>query len=261
MAVEADLSAIALTDHDTVAGVQEMLDAAVGTDLHVIPGVEISCRRGDHKYHVLGYYIDWERSELVDRLKYFEEARADRIRRMVKVLRDERNINISYDAIESLAGKSLIGKPHVAQALVNNGTVDSFREAFANFLGDGQILDKVPKERMSYEEAVNQINDAGGIPVLAHPIHYEDSLNLGAFATTGIEGVEIFYSDHGPQVRENYYREARQLDLLVTGGSDFHGDVKPDVELGDIRVPEQFLDALQHKSRQNNTREDILPSA
>jgi hypothetical protein len=260
MAREADLSAIALTDHDTVAGVQEMIDAAQSSDLHVIPGVEISCRRNDRKYHVLGYYIDWERPELVERLQYFEEARADRIRRMVKVLQDERNIELSYESIESLAGKSLIGKPHVAQALVNNGIVENFRQAFDEFLGDGQILDQVPKERMSYEEAVQQITESGGIPVLAHPIHYEDDLDLSEFADTGVEGVEVFYSDHGSELRKTYFRRARELDLLVTGGSDFHGDVKPDVKLGDIRLDEQFLSPLQSKGRSRGTRPDLLPS-
>lgn len=260
MALDADLSAIALTDHDTVAGVPEMIEAARGTDLHVIPGVEVSCRRGDHKYHVLGYYIDWERTELVDRLKYFEEARADRIRRMVTVLRDERDIDIPYEDIESLAGKSLIGKPHVAQALVNHGVVEDFRSAFDEYLGDGQILDRVPKERMSYEEAVRQIHDAGGIPVLAHPLHYEKNLDIASFSESGIEGLEVYYSDHDRRKRMKYYDVARNLDLLVTGGSDFHGDVKPDVELGDVRLPDAFLEDLQDRGRHNGAREDLLPS-
>lgn len=236
-----------------------MLEAASGSSVHIIPGVEISCKRNDRKYHVLGYYIDWERSELVERLKYFEEARADRIRRMVKVLEDERDINLSFGEIESLAGKSLIGKPHVAQALVNKGVVDNFRMAFEDYLGDGEILDRVPKERMSYEEAVQQIRDAGGIPVLAHPIHYEDDLDIRSFAESGIEGLEVFYSDHNNERREKYYRIAEDLDLLVTGGSDFHGDVKPDVELGDVRLAEDYLEELQESGRANGARDDLLP--
>lgn len=259
MAREAGLSAIALTDHDTIDGVSELIEAAEGTDLHVIPGVEISCRRGDHKYHVLGYYIDWERTELVERLKYYEKARADRIRRMVKVLRERRDIDIPYDNIESLAGKSLIGKPHVAQALVNHGIVEDFRSAFDEYLGDGQILDKVPKERMSYEEAVEQIHAAGGIPVLAHPLHYEDDLDLASFARSGIEGLEVFYSDHDRARRKEYYRAALDLDLLITGGSDFHGDVKPDVQIGDVRLGHSFLEELQARGRSNGARNDLLP--
>lgn len=258
MAEEAGLSALALTDHDTVSGVPELMEAAVDSDIHVVPGVEISCKRKNRKYHVLGYYINWERSELVNRLKYFEEARADRIRRMVEVLETERDIHLSYDDIESLAGKSLIGKPHVAQALVNRGIVETFRDAFDEFLGDGQILDRVPKERMSFEEAVEQIDRAGGVPVLAHPIHYEDDLDLEGFANEGIRGVEVYYSDHDDNYRKQLYDRARELDLLVTGGSDFHGDVKPEVQIGDIRLDESYLETLQAVSKENGTRRDVF---
>lgn len=238
-----NLNTIALTDHDTVEGIDELFKAAESRDLNVIPGVEISCEIEDKRYHVLGYYIDWTMTSFVDRLKYFERARADRIRRMVDVL-DKENIDISFDEIQSLAGKSLIGKPHVAQALVNHGVVGSFREAFDRFLGDDQILDNVSKERMSLQEAIDQIKNAGGIPVLAHPIHYEDDLDLENFSELGVQGLEVYYSDHSQDDINSYKSIAEEFGLLISGGSDFHGEVKPEIELGDFRMDTCYVDKL-----------------
>lgn len=246
MSDEANLDVIALTDHDTVDGVDEFLDASEKCDIQAIPGIEISCEHNSQRYHVLGYNVSWENDEFVKRLKYYEEARADRIRRMVEVLHNE-NIEISFEEIQNLAGKSLIGKPHVAQALEQNGIVDSVREAFDKFLGHGQLLDSVPKERMSLTEAIEQIQNADGVPILAHPIHYEDDLEFAFFKEMGIEGIEVFYSDHTEKDCQEYTKKADELKMIKTGGSDFHGDVKPEVKLGDVRLPLSYVDSLKKR--------------
>lgn len=257
-AEKADLSVISLTDHDTVAGLDEMMEVARHSDVEVIPGVELSCQVRGGRYHILGYYIDWEQPALDNKLKYYQEERAERVRGMVQVLRDEFDTDLDFETIKSYAGRSLIGKPHVAKAMADHGLVSTVGEAFEEYLGEDMLLDEVPKERMGVTEAIRAIEDVGGIPVLAHPVHYEDNLDVRQFANLGVEGLEVYYSGHSNEDTRRYYELARELDLLITGGSDFHGDVKPNVSLGDLRLPESFMEALRDEARQGGARHDLI---
>ncbi|MFB6357258.1 MAG: PHP domain-containing protein [bacterium] len=256
-AVQANLEAIALTDHDTVDGVEPFMNAARDAPLEPVPGVELSCHTKSGRYHVLGYFIDWENSVLVKKLKYYEEARADRVRGMVDVLNDISDMKFTFEEIAERAGQSLIGKPHVAQVMVDRGFVDNVTQAFEEYLASGNVLDEVPKERMGVSEAIQLIDEVGGIPILAHPVHYEEDLDLQRFKQLGIEGLEVFYSDHDSSNVEYYREKADQFDWLITGGSDFHGDVKPTVNLGDVRMPLTHLDSLRTYCRQTGARHDL----
>jgi predicted metal-dependent phosphoesterase TrpH len=257
-AEKADLSAISLTDHDTVAGLDELMEVARHSSVDVVPGVELSCQVSGGRYHVLGYYVDWEQPALVKKLKYYEEEREKRVRKMVDVIGDEFQTELSFSDVASRAGRSLIGKPHVAKAMADAGLVESVGEAFEEYLGEGMLLDEVPKERMGVREAVRTIEDVGGVPVLAHPVHYEESLDLKSFANLGIRGLEVYYPEHSRSQMQRYFEAARDLDWLVTGGSDFHGDVKPNVSLGDVRMPETMLEPLSRAARQSGARHDLL---
>ncbi len=256
-AESAGLEILALTDHDTVAGVEEFMSAGQNLSLTTVPGVEISCQSGKKRFHILGYYIDWTRPKLKKRLNFFEQARADRVRRMLEVLARHTGIKISFDEVSRRAGKSLIGKPHVAQTLVAKGVVNSTAEAFNQYLAHGRPLDKVPKERMGVNEAIGLIKESGGVPVLAHPVLHEGKLDLKRLIGLGIEGLEVFYSDNQAEDSAHYWKLARKHDLIVTGGSDFHGSVKPEVKLGDIRVDSDFLQPLKQASRRAGGRLDI----
>lgn len=231
---------------------EALTEAGRSRPLELVPGVELSCEDDSGRYHVLGYYIDWHSSSLVERLCHFQQAREDRVRGMVEVLERDFDVTISFEEIQRQAGRNLMGKPHVAQALVEHGTVDSFREAFEQFLGKGKPLDDVPKERMSVEEAIRRIDGAGGVPVLAHPVHYgmdgEDGV-LGRFVEMGIRGIEVYYPDHSDRQREGYRRLAEEHDLLITGGTDFHGDAKPEVDIGDVRLSGDHLERLRGAAR------------
>ncbi len=231
---------------------EPLVEAARSRPLELVPGVELSCEDESGRYHVLGYYVDWRSSSLVERLQHFQQAREDRVRGMVEVLQRDFDVAISFEEIQRQTGRNLMGKPHVAQALVERGTVESFRAAFERFLGKGKPLDEVPKERMSVEEAIRRIGDAGGVPVLAHPVHYgmdgEDGV-LGRFVEMGIRGIEVYYPDHSDAQREAYRRLAEQHDLLITGGTDFHGAAKPEVDVGDVRLSEDHLERLQGAAR------------
>jgi len=242
------LHALALTDHDTVAGIHSLTEAARSRPLEVIPGVEISCEDESGRYHVLGYGVNPESSSLVRRLEHFQRSRRERVRGMIEVLASDFDVELSFEAVRNQAGRNLMGKPHVAQALVEKNVVDSFREAFERFLGKGKPLDEVPKERMSVEEALRRIDASGGVPVLAHPVHYglrEGDGVLARFVEQGIRGIEVHYPDHDEAQRERYRRLAERHDLLITGGTDFHGEAKPEVELGDVRLPSKHLERLQ----------------
>ena len=249
MAVQAELDFVGLTDHDTVEGVEEFVEAAGAVSVEAVPGVEISCEIKGGRYHVLGYYIDWNRPILRRRLAYYEDVRRQRVEKMVELLERETTHRLTMEDVERHAGNTQLGKPHVAKALVEKGVVSTVRQAFDEYLAEGQLLDGVPKERMGVREAVQLIRESNGVPVLAHPVHYEENLEINPFKAIGIQGLEVYYADHSPDEQRDYFRRARELNLLVTGGSDFHGDVKPEVELGDVRLPGLFLEHLKQRAR------------
>jgi len=257
-AEQSNLSAISLTDHDTVAGLDELMELAADSPVRVIPGIELSCEIENGRYHILGYFIDWQHSRFRKRLHYFEEQRKKRVRGMVKVIRKHFQTDLSYEDVSHHCNRSLIGKPHVAKAMLEAGLVDTMQQAFDDYLAKGKLLDEVPKERMGVREAIRAIEDVGGVPVLAHPIHYDEPLSLKRFSQLGVRGVEVYYSDQtGPQQQE-YFSRADQLGLLVTGGSDFHGEAKPDVSIGDIRLPDECFEELVDAARLAGARHDFL---
>ncbi|MGM0380635.1 MAG: PHP domain-containing protein [bacterium] len=257
LAEEAGLEALALTDHDTVGGIEEFMRAGENSPVETVPGLEISCENKKGRFHILGYYLDWEKPVVAQELKYYEEARAERVRGMIEILQDETETDLTFEKVATQAGKNLIGKPHVAQAMVEEGLVANTDEAFENYLASGQVLDQVPKERMGVRQAVQLIKSASGVPVLAHPVLYPQNLDVVNFKGLGIEGVEVYYSDNEPEDHRRYLEFARKKNLLVTGGSDFHGEVKPEVKLGDIRVDISVVEALQGKSLMTGGRYDF----
>lgn len=249
LAERAGLEFVSLTDHDTVEGVEEFVEAASESPVAAVPGVELSCEIRGGRYHVLGYYLDWERPVLRRTLSYYEGVRRHRVEQMVELLERETSHRITMEDVERHAGNTQLGKPHVAKAMVEKGIVGTVREAFDEYLAEGRLLDGVPKERMGVREAVRLIEESSGVPVLAHPIHYEEDLPLDRFAAIGIQGLEVYYADHSMEDKRTYYRQALERDLLVTGGSDFHGDVKPEVEIGDVRLPDLFFQQLRERAR------------
>ncbi len=258
LAEAANLQALALTDHDTVGGLDEFMRAGRHSPVETIPGVEISCEIKEGRYHILGYYLDWQKPAVAQKLKYYEKSRAERVRKMMDILRSKTRTTLTFEKVAAQAGKNLIGKPHVAQAMVEEGLVESTDEAFKKYLASGQMLDAAPKERMGVREAVRLIKSANGVPVLAHPVLYPGELEGLNFRGLGIEGLEVYYSDNEPGDHLKYLNLAREQDLLVVGGTDFHGQVKPEVKLGDIRVEMTLVEKLRKKCRIYGGRYDIF---
>jgi predicted metal-dependent phosphoesterase TrpH len=237
-AKEGGLTAIALTDHDTVDGLAEAMAAGDRLGLEVIPGVEISAQFPGGTMHILGLFVDYHNGRLDERLAVLKQARLDRNPQIIAKL-NALGLRISMAQVEAIAGGGQIGRPHIARALLESGYISDLQEAFDQYLGWHRPA-YVSKFRFPPPEALAMIREAKGIPVLAHPF----TLNLGsAYALKnlivelkglGLAGLEVYYSEHTPEQEALYLKLARELDLLVTGGSDYHGLNKPEITLGSM---------------------------
>lgn len=256
-AAEMGLEAIAVTDHDTFTGFEQAAAKARGTSLRVVRGIELNSRLnllagGYRSAHILGYFPSEE--PLRQFTEWLEEQRRERRTRNEKLVASlrARNVDINLAEIEA-RGKALAGRVHFARVLVEKGYAASVEDAFHRFLGES-----APSfvERQSYtsEQTVRMIRSGGGIPVVAHPIRLAldrqtERRVFERLRAAGLAGLEIYHSEHPPQAQAHYRQLAEELDLIPTGGSDFHGAVKPGTELGrgvkdNLRVPREFLDRL-----------------
>jgi hypothetical protein len=236
-AKEKGLRAIAITDHDTIEGLQEGIQEGARVGLEVIPGVELSADVPKGTMHLLGYYIDPAGSELADKLIVLQQARRERNLKTVEKL-SALGIPVALSEVKAAPEHGQIGRPHFAYTLVQKGYAQNIQDAFDRFLGKGRPA-YVEKLRFSPEEAMGVIRRAGGITVLAHPF----TLNLlqpeelermvGELKEKGLDGIEVYYPEHSDGQRRFYRYLAQQHGLLISGGSDFHGLTKDAVDLGE----------------------------
>ena len=248
LALKRGLRAIAITDHDSTGGVDAALAAAQGTVLEVIPGVEINTDLAVGEAHILGYYLDHHDPDLQETLSRQRAGRFGRGGGMVQRLRDL-GLDVSWERVQEIAGAAsggAVGRPHVALALLEKGYVASVAEAFEKYIGNGGPA-YVPREKLAPQEAVRIVRRAGGLPALAHPADLPD---LGTFVAplleAGLAGLECYYGDYPEDVVQRLLGLARDLDLVPTGGSDFHGpDVVATAVLGGTPVPATVVDELK----------------
>jgi len=253
LAHKVGVTALAITDHDIVDGIPEALQAGSRLGIEVIPGVEISSRLGASELHILGYCLDWQDPTLNRRMASLRESRHRRNPLIVEKL-NALGLDLTYEEVRALAGTESVGRPHIARVLMNKGYVKSAKEAFDRFLAQGKPA-YVPRELPDPAEAMAWIRAAKGVPVLAHPLWAKQN-GEGLFAlcgrlkTEGLGGMEVHYSTHNPKQTAELLDIAKRLDLLVTGGSDFHGLTKPDIEVGvgrgGLTVPATLLEPLKH---------------
>lgn len=251
LALQKGLKAFALTDHDTTDGIPEALSAAQGTDLLVIPGIELSTAYQDRDIHILGLNIDIDNSYFQERLTYFQEERNRRNRKMIQKLQ-EHGLAITEEEMLASFSDSVWTRAHFARFLMDSKQVHSMEEAFHRYLGDHAPC-FVKREKITPHQAVDLIHLGHGKAVLAHPLLYHlktselDEL-VRSLAHVGLDGIEAIYSTHS-QADESLSRHlARKYNLLITGGSDFHGSNKPSIDLGSGRgrlfVPAELLSHL-----------------
>lgn len=235
LAVEKGLSGIAITDHDTVAGTSEALqEAANYSDFVCIPGIEISTLYNHQDIHVLGYFIDHENPEFLQTLEGLRNVRDERNEKIVRNLQ-QLGIQITMEEVlaKRKSPKGNIGRPHIAEVLIDKGIVESLREAFDLYLAKGKAAYAIT-ERISPNEAVHIILKAGGVPVLAHPGLYDQDDIIPQLAKNGLVGLEVYHSDHTSEQEMHYLKLAQQYELIPTGGSDYHGVRNGKVFHGDL---------------------------
>ncbi len=223
-ASEEGLQVIALTDHDTVAGVREAQETGARLGVRVIPGVELTCYAGKREVHILGYGIDIENKNLLEHCERFQEARISRAREIGRRL-EECGVPVNIDAVMASADGGVVGRPHVARALIEAGYVSDFQEAFDKYLADGMPAN-VPKLQVDPTECISVILDAGGIAVMAHPALGEQYDLIPEMIAAGCRGIEVWHSAHDNQITDRLDAIALDHGYLKTGGSDCHGTVK-----------------------------------
>lgn len=248
-AVERGFNTIAISDHDTLEGIKPALDYAADIDIEVIPAIEFSTFRGKAEIHVLGYFIDYKDENLKDKVKKIYDARKLRAKKMVNLLNKE-GVKITFAEVREVAGDDYIGRPHLAQTMVKKGYIDKIGDAFTEqYIGNGGRA-YVKKYKISPEEAIDLILESGGIPVLAHPIFINHGKplredDIKELKENGLLGVEVYHSKQTAEDSKYYKNIAKKLDLLIKGGSDFHGENSPGVDLGDIRLEDKYVEKLK----------------
>ncbi|MDD4775538.1 MAG: PHP domain-containing protein [Syntrophomonas sp.] len=223
LAAEQGLTGLSITDHDTLAGLEPAQDfiRTQGIKLELIPGIEINTDFGQDEAHILGYFISDRDKHLADRLA---DIRSERIARAEKIVArlNQLGISIDMDQVRSFASGQLIGRPHIARALVALGHARTEADAFHRYIERDRPA-YVPRYKISPAEAIHLIKKAGGLSVLAHPGLIKSTSKIDAIIAMGVEGLEVYYPEHTPAQIGELSALAQRSNLLITGGSDFHG--------------------------------------
>ena len=249
-AVAAGVGAIALTDHDTVAGIEEAWAAAQGTGLRVVAGVELSAYQGDDEVHLLGLHLE-DIARMQRDLETFREARLERGRAMVRRL-NEIGVTISFDDVLHVAGDAAIGRPHVARAMVENGWARDLRDAFDRYLGAGRPA-FLEKRRLTLRDAIAMVHAQGALAILAHPGAATNKARLAALQLQGLDGAEVLHPSHTTEDRRRLLEGVQSLGMLPSGGSDSHGATEGARVIGAMKVPMAWLDAQDEAVRQRRS--------
>ena len=252
LARDAGVTVLAVADHDTTAGVDAAVAAGKRLEVEVIPAVEINTDVGEAEVHVLGYYIDHAQGWFQEFLAELRDGREHRAAKMVGKL-NALGIPIAYARVRAMA-EGAVGRPHVARALIELGAVRNTEEAFQKYIGRGGPA-YVERMKVTPEDAVRVILRAGGVAVLAHPgWGVRDDL-LPPLVEAGLEGLEAYYPDHTPAMTAHFLALAKRYDLLVTGGTDFHGgDLATRVVIGSQYVPPEVVEGLKARYAQKARR-------
>lgn len=251
LARDKNLAGIALTDHDTVEGIAPLLAAGQRHDVKIITGVELSANYGDIPVHILGYGIDHNHATLQKNLAKIQHTRETR---NLKILANIQNmeIDVSWNQIKTISGDGQVGRPHFATFLIEQGLVENNAEAFNLYLRKDRPA-YADREKLPVEDAIKIIHDAGGVAVIAHPgmlpCNQDTTMQLIAtFTAMGLDGVEVYYPTHSNTIRNRLLNLCSEKNLVVTGGSDYHGDIRPNTSLGGFqkkhRIPAFVFDDL-----------------
>lgn len=257
LAQDLNIAAISITDHDTLDGSKDALSFGIPPSVKFLTGVEISSEPPPSfscagSFHILGYAVDVDHPDLNHTLSMLRDSRKRRNPQILELL-SRLGIEISLEEVRNSAGDSQLGRPHIARFMVEKGYVPSIDAAFDEYLGNGKPA-YVDRFRFECEKTIKAILNAGGIPVLAHPlllgIRENDILEdlIAVLTEMGLRGIEVYYPEHTKNLIAYYSRLASHFNLLITGGTDFHGDIKPEIKMGvgkgDFFVPYELYEKL-----------------
>ena len=258
LAAKSGITALSITDHDTMDGVGEAFTAGSAYGVEVISGLEVSVIHGKQALHILGYFMDAADRELMDALAIIQEARDNRNRKILEKLKTF-GVEATYEELEDISGVGQTGRPHIAKLLMKHGVVRSISQAFDDYLKkDGKAY--VARFAYSAEEAISFITGAGGLAVLAHPVLIDRSLNaletlLPVLKSYGLDGIESYYPNQSKKMRRKISTFAKANNLVLTGGSDYHGNIRPGTRLAggnNVYVPPELLDKMKLRLAHNN---------
>ncbi|MFH1791297.1 MAG: PHP domain-containing protein [Candidatus Omnitrophota bacterium] len=246
-ATKIGLAAIAICDHDVVDGIDPAVEEAKKHGIEVIPGVELSAEYRNRELHILGYFIDHRNKGFRKKLQKTCRARIGRIHKMLAMLK-KKGIDLAPEDVFSIGGEGSVGRLHLAVAMFKKGLVGSVPEAFKKYIGDGGPC-YVSNFNFTPERAIYEIVKAGGVPVLAHPYIAKLDKAIPHFVKHGLMGLEVYHPEHSPSTVKHYEDMARQQGLLITGGSDCHGQGKSRILMGTVSVPYEIVDRLKAAAR------------
>lgn len=246
------LSALAITDHDCVDGISPAIEFSKDKGVEIIPGIELTAEDASNEIHILGFFIDWNKPWLKEKLKKLCLGRLNRMKEMLgKLNKNGFKITIE-ELLESSGPSGVVGRLHLAQLMLKKNYVFSLEEAFKRYIGDWAPF-YVKKINLSYQDAIETILKLGGIPVLAHPhlLHRDDL--IPALVKAGLKGIEAYHTEQPAKVSRRYESLAKEYNLLITGGSDCHGQGKGKILMGGVTVPYELVEKL--KEAKNNLDE------
>lgn len=245
------LQAISITDHDTTEGIEEALEAGCQVEIEVITGIELSTTHNDRHIHLLGYLFNHLEQNFLTNIESIQKARDERNLRIIEKLQ-ALGIDITLSEVQQRSKVGQVGRPHIAQVLIDKGVVRSINDAFSRFLKKGEVAYS-PRKLLRTDDAISLIQNAGGIAVLAHPVLIDRSLSvlpelLDELVPAGLGGLEVFYPVHSSKNQKQLRKLADRYGLAVTGGSDYHGDIRPGTMLAggkNVYVPLEVLQQLK----------------
>lgn len=241
---DVEIGTISITDHDTIDGVKEAINIGKLLNICVIPGVEFSATYNNCEIHIIGYFIDIDNEQLLYHIELLKRARLKRAEVIVHKL-NKMNIPLKFEYVLDIAGKGAVGRPHIATALLNEGFVDSFENAFDIYLGQGRPAYE-KKIEYSPDEIISIISEAGGLSFLAHPRNSLNDVDLYRIVNNSIDGIEVIHPSHTPELVQFYRGIANEYYLLQSGGSDFHGGARGDDDkLGTFTIPPSMVEDMK----------------
>ncbi len=243
-ALKAGLSCIAITDHDIVQGVAPTIEAAKPHALEIVPGIELSSEFENCDIHILGYFIDYQKGPLLEKIDVFLDARVERMKQMIMNLKGIGVNNIEFEEVCALTQSRAVGRAHLATLLLQKGWVSNFKSAFEKYIGPG-CPGYAPKYNQTPFEAIELIRSSGGVAVMAHPMLTQKDELIPRFAAAGLKGLEVYYPNSMNNVTEFYERIAKKNGLIATGGSDAHGKAKSYTYVGKRTVPLEVVEQLR----------------